>query len=104
MTGKSGTGSNGNRARSRASVGPDQSAVSLQAEGKTERPVHVPSGDEIKSELWRIAIGDGSESSRVSALRALADIMGLTKAQPLEFPPAMKILLDALEEGFENES
>lgn len=59
----------------------------------------MPSIEEIKSELWQIAIGDGTESARVSALRALADIMGLTKASPPEFPEGMTALMDALAEG-----
>ena len=63
-----------------------------------DRP-YLPSVDEIKGELWRIATGKGSEASRVSALRTLADIMGLMKSTGPEFPERMNALLDALEEG-----
>ncbi len=61
--------------------------------------LYVPTIDEIKSELWWIATGEGTESSRVSALRALADIMGLMKPSPPDFPEGMTALLDALAEG-----
>ena len=71
----------------------------LPADGSVESRSVVPSADEIKAELWRIGTGDGTESSRVSALRALADIMGISKASPPEFPPGMQVLLDALGEG-----
>ncbi len=59
----------------------------------------MPTIEDIKLELWSIAIGEGSEASRVSALRALADIMGLTKQPPPEFPEGMNALMDALAEG-----
>ena len=66
--------------------------------------LYVPTIEEIKSELWKIAIGDGSESSRVSALRALADVMGLLKSTGTEFPAGMNALLDALAEGLHGET
>lgn len=69
------------------------------AECGVSRPIYLPTIDEIKSELWWIAIGDGTESSRVSALRALADIMGLMKPAPPDFPEGMTALMDALAEG-----
>lgn len=60
---------------------------------------YVPTDSEIKSELWRIATGEGSEASRVSALRALADIMGLMRTAPPELPEAMSAIMDALSQG-----
>ena len=63
------------------------------------RPRHVPTAVEVKSELWRIATGEGSEASRVSALRALADILGLMRADPPELPEAMSAYMDALALG-----
>lgn len=62
-------------------------------------PAQVPTPDGVAAELWRIATGDGSESARVSALRALADIFGMLRAQPQELPEAMSLLLDALSRG-----
>lgn len=66
--------------------------------------IYAPTLEEIKSELWRIATGDGTESSQVSALRALADIMGLTKPAPPDFPEGMTALLDALSEGLDTKT
>ena len=63
------------------------------------RPAYVPSNDEVKSELWRIATGDGSDASRVAALRILADVLGLMKPESSEIPEAMNTLLDALSVG-----
>lgn len=61
--------------------------------------VKPPTASDVTLELWKIATGEGSEASRVSALRALADIMGLLKPQQQEFPEAMTWLLDALARG-----
>lgn len=72
--------------------------------GRPERSRFLPTIDDIKSELWQIGIGEGSESARVSALRALADIMGLMKPTAPDFPEGMNALLDALAEGLSEES
>ncbi len=62
----------------------------------------VPSSVDVKSELWRIATGEGSESSRVSALRVIADIMGLMRPTSSEFPEGMSALLDAIARGLDS--
>ncbi len=59
----------------------------------------LPTVEQVQAELWLIATGDGSEASRVSALRVLADIMGLTKPKAPKFPDGMIALMDALAEG-----
>lgn len=64
---------------------------------------YVPTDDEIKAELWRIGSGDGTESSRVSALRVLADILGMMRPAAPQLPEGMAILLDALSRGIARE-
>ena len=66
---------------------------------KSREDSSLPTTDDITLELWKIATGEGSEASRVSALRTLADIMGLLKPQQQELPEAMTWLLDALARG-----
>ncbi len=65
---------------------------------------YVPTDIEIKAELWRIGIGDGTESSRVSALRALADMLGMMRPTAPEMPEGMAILLDALSRGLDRDA
>lgn len=78
----------------------DSTSVDHQAYScDTPKTLYVPTGEEIQSELWSIGTGEGSDASRVSALRALADIMGLTKPAAPDFPEGMTALLDALAEG-----
>lgn len=73
-----------------------------ESERVQEPARHVlPTDDEVKSELWKLATGDASDGSRVSALRTLADIMGLRQQAkpPPEFPAAMLVYMDALAIG-----
>ena len=65
---------------------------------------YVPTDLEIKAELWRIGTGDGTESSRVSALRVLADMLGMMRPTAPEMPEGMAMLLDALSRGLDTES
>lgn len=74
-----------------------------QPDAGAPEDLYVPSDIEIKSELWQIACGNGSEASRVSALRALADIMGLLRGSPPVFPEGMAQILDALSRGLDGQ-
>lgn len=81
-------------------AGPDDIGQALQAPSAIEPDaIQIPTSNEIKSELWRIASGNGFEASRVSALRALADIMELLRSAPAELPEAMSAYMDALARG-----
>ena len=74
---------------------------SAPADGNT---LYIPTTDEIKSALWEIATGAGSEASRVSALRALADITGMLKPRTNELPEALTRLLDGISQGYGRKS
>ena len=87
------TASNGTLSPSRVS------GLSLPTDELIAHTIHIPTDVEVKGELWRIARGEGSDASRVSALRALADIMGLMRADPPELPEAMSAYMDALARG-----
>lgn len=81
----------------------DMTADHVSAKSEMSGNDGRPTSDDVTKELWSIATGEGSEASRVSALRALADIMGLLKQQQQEMPEAMAWLMDALAAGLSDQ-
>lgn len=59
------------------------------------------SPEAVARELWKLARSGDTSASRVSALRTLADIYGLTAGSARELPDALNAMLDAVRLGIQ---